>query len=213
MTQKQWILGTALVFGLAACGDKRSTDMSDDATGAVLGAVGSGMTAGNTMLKATSLKIFTDDTIDESQDCSEGGSVDISGSRSATQSGTTSTISMTVTQTFNDCKQKSEDDVTYTINGDVTLSDVSGTVVIEVSPPSIDLEYTIPMTGTLDVSGGDIEVTDCAIDLTSSLTISGGASTMTVSNEWDGKVCGKSTTGSATVNASLSAMKLIKSVF
>jgi hypothetical protein len=124
--------------------------------------------------------------------CSVGGNVTVDGT--VTVNDTDFTIQ--ANETFNACQETGDDDVVYTMNGGPIVT--TGTYSFEAaSATHFTTTFQYDTSGALDVTGGDVNVTDCAIELTLNVTIdvvcddeqcSGG--TITASGNYGGNVCG-----------------------
>jgi hypothetical protein len=206
MTKVKVLLATISIVALASCGGGNSGSAESQAqASAVTAAVTESLDGVNANLGAKlnprTISIGGSAEIaDLEVACSGGGTVTVSGS--ITTSGTASETSGDITmdfefsEVFDGCKVTVEE-VEYTVDGSMEVDGDGGlTYTASDSSFSFDSESSAAQSGSVSVVGGDVNVSDCDVDLSSTSELSGDGSSFSGSYSWDGTVCGAETSGS-----------------
>ena len=133
----------------------------------------------------------TEFTIDEErEDCEEGGEQTISGTARISSFTTDSFgFSFDMTQVFNNCQVRDEENKTLTLNGSIShVGTISSSIDAE---SNISLSGDSTTRGSIDVDGAEDGNGTCGINMTSS--VSGNETSGTVT--YSGNVCGENYSG------------------
>lgn len=228
MSHAKLTLGLVTIFSVAACGNKRSTDgyasavvklAGDNSTRGIGGAtfyaqqqmqdaLVQSMRGLSTRADEADMKPQASVTITAQTTTCPGGSGTAVTSGSADYSYATSGGSLTwtfndmdLTTAFTDCVVEGDDGKTYTINGTSNLTNVTGTFTTSVS--GISSSMTLPLTGTVSIAGDSETKSNCAIDVTSTNTMSSSNGSLEGTASWSGTVCGASMNGTTTFSTAV----------
>ncbi len=134
--------------------------------------------------------------------CSADGTATVSGSTDVNTEGGSSgnyniDVTFDYTVTFDECASSADDSNTYTVGGSIDTTG-TGTFVSSNSGQTLDIDYTTNSDGNISVTGGDVDVSSCAINTMSTISISGTSPNFTGTTNYSGSICG------STVNYSYS---------
>ena len=210
---KKVLLVVSLLAVMTGCGSSKSSGtgaLDTTQTGAVTSAIGT--TVGTALIAAyqTRAKLAIPRAVTSadwsgaldstSVPCAAGGKATVSGSASGTAAVDTSTVNVTYNysfdMSFNGCMTTGTDAKTYTIDGPLSASGKGTTGITTGETPTSDSSFDSSLTGTLAVSGGGADVSGCEFNLSQTTTAKGSGSSYTGTANWDGTVCGASSTGS-----------------
>ncbi len=192
------LISTLLLLGCGSDDDSGSTaTLTEDQAAAVIQAINNatsqGAGVGIPTTKTISLAQSTTQ-VNSTVQCSGGGEVTVIGTSTTTTSSGSIEADLELTETLVDCVSVGDDSQAYTLNGPLTVSaDLS---LIETAPSSLAATFATTTSGTLSIVGGEIDVSNCAIAVTISSTISVDGSSVEGSAQWNGTVCSNASTGS-----------------
>lgn len=139
------------------------------------------------------------------------GSIDYSRTISGTASAPVIVLTfndMDLTTVYSNCMIEGDDDKTYTISGTTNLTNVTGSFSVATTVTDVSSSLTLPLTGTVNITGDNVTKSNCALDVTSTNSLTAGNGTLTGSASWSGTICGTTTSGSTTFSTAMPTMFL-----
>ena len=185
-----FILLSATVLFLH-CSSNSAPSLSDSQSDALVSAIGSsiGLVVEDSLSALSAANLITKD-ISKSTDCDGGGTITATGTQAGVEEVTIDGAS-TIQVKFTDCEISVSGSDTITANG--TL-DVGGSIDLEGSESGITGTLSSYYTGSLALTGDNLEPGDCDVDINVTATASGD----TVDFTSTGSLCGDDVDFSAT---------------
>jgi hypothetical protein len=189
----------AMVVFTASCGSdsggtapESTTSLTDAEAEAVAEVVAESISGvGSTLESAGEAKLgvslaTVETTIDETINCDESGTVGLSGTSTVDVDESASTVETdyTITETFDECAQTTEDSGTVTLDGTLTNTGTADFDFADLESFSGSISSTT--TGTIAVTGVEAGSGDCGVLVTVDATFDSDNLTITI----EGSICG-----------------------